>query len=143
MRLLAQRAHGKVLVGGLGLGLIVHYLLRNPRVTRIDVVEIHSDVIKLISPKIPEDPRLRIHQGDVFDPEWRAKQYDTVILDLWVGTRDPQIYSQMRGSHILFKSAYPRADVWIWGARDPRINPSVLKSPCDPYFEVVRLLKYF
>jgi hypothetical protein len=65
----------KVLVGGLGLGIVPAWLLANVPVQRIDVVEIDADIITLITgdPAARDwwaaDPRLHVHLGDIHT--WR------------------------------------------------------------------------
>lgn len=63
----------RVLVAGLGLGIVPAWLLTRTQVTRLDVVEIDPDVISLITggreldiaPNAwAADPRLHVHQGD-------------------------------------------------------------------------------
>jgi hypothetical protein len=81
----AEQSRGKVLVAGLGLGLVVHYLVKNPEVSEIVVIERSADVIHLIEPHLPEDPRLRIVLDDFYafmasDDQRR----DVVIWDLAV-----------------------------------------------------------
>jgi hypothetical protein len=69
----ASKYTGHVLCAGLGLGLIVHALRRNPRVTAITVVERSPDVIDLIWPHLapngrPEGgPQLTLWRGDWWD----------------------------------------------------------------------------
>jgi hypothetical protein len=85
----AERSRGNVLVAGLGLGLVVHYLVRNPSVTKITVVELSEDVIRMVRPLLPKDPRIEIVHHDfyqfVFNKDTEAR--DTVIWDLgqWSG----------------------------------------------------------
>jgi len=121
---LAKHSNGKVLVGGLGLGLVVHGLLENSKVDEIDVVEINPDVIKLIQPLLPQSQRVSIHEQNVFvfDIE---KDYRTVILDLWVGEGTREVSRQMLSAFATFKVRYPRANVYIWGHGSPSLNPSV------------------
>ncbi len=52
MQDLAKAASGRVLVAGLGLGLVIHALEENEAVTAVDVVEIDEDVIGLITTRI-------------------------------------------------------------------------------------------
>jgi len=127
MKELAKHSKGKVLVGGLGLGLIVHALIENEVVTDIDVVEINPDVIKLITPLLPLSEKLHIENYDVMavSPE---KDYNTVILDLWVkAEKEPgtTIFNQMVIAFATFKRLYPTANVFIWGIGDASINPSI------------------
>ena len=41
-------AHGDVLVAGLGLGMINEYLMNNPNITSVTIIEKFQDVIELI-----------------------------------------------------------------------------------------------
>lgn len=87
----AEQAKGKVLVAGLGLGIVVHLLTKNPAVTQIDVVDRELDVIGLVQPLLPEDPRIHVHHDDFYnwcDHAGMNTDYvpDTVIWDLAVGT---------------------------------------------------------
>ena len=83
MKLFGEKASGKVLVGGLGLGLITFSLDLNPFVEEVDIIELNKDVIKLVKPFVPKR-KIKIRQGNVYDFKWFKKDYDTIILDLWV-----------------------------------------------------------
>lgn len=94
MQLYATNSYGKVLVAGLGLGMIVGELLKNVDVDSITVVEINKDVIDLISPLLSliecdsecgYDNRLKIINEDFykFINETNEK-FDRIIIDLWV-----------------------------------------------------------
>jgi hypothetical protein len=64
-----DRAHGRVLIAGLGLGVVPAWLLRHADVERVDVVELDPHVIKVVAGD-PEpdwwqaDPRLHLHHAD-------------------------------------------------------------------------------
>lgn len=79
------------LVAGLGLGIVVHQLAKNPAVTHIDVVDRELDVIRLVQPLLPPDPRIHVHHDDFYKWMERAAQGDyapdTMIWDLAVGTK--------------------------------------------------------
>lgn len=82
-------ASGRVLVTGLGLGCVVRGLLVRPEVTSIDVVEISQDVLKLVSPFMPADPRLKIHHDDA--EKFISRNYDSwdcAWHDLWSDVDD-------------------------------------------------------
>ena len=139
MSCLAAKSKGRVLVGGLGLGLVVHELVKNPKVERIDVVELNDDVIKLIGPQVPKS-KVHIHKGNVYDEKWDKEDFDTIILDLWVRGRKQDkrpTYVEMLSSVGQFKYHHPKADVFVWGMRDSGINPAVEKSPCKFYKEII------
>lgn len=91
----ARNSAGRVLVAGLGLGLVVHELLNNIDVDYITVVEKSKDVIDLISPLLPkaENVKFEIINDDfyVFINETN-KRFDRIIIDLWTtGSREETI----------------------------------------------------
>lgn len=73
-------AHGRVLVGGLGLGMLVHGLVAIPGVEVVDVIELNPDVIALVQPTLPAN--VNVIEADVFT--WKPTEgYDHVIFDIW------------------------------------------------------------
>jgi hypothetical protein len=85
----AERSTGNVLVAGLGLGMVVHFLTQNPLVSRITVVDCEPDVVHLVQPLLPKDPRIQIVTADFYHFLFNLDQEkrDTVIWDLglWSG----------------------------------------------------------
>lgn len=61
-----RKATGKVLIAGLGLGMVLTELLKKTTITKIVVVEKSKDVIKLVSPHY-KDERLQIVNEDIFN----------------------------------------------------------------------------
>ena len=146
MQRLAEACEGKVLIGGLGLGLILHHFINNKKVTSIDVVEINKDVINLIKPLLPQDNRVKILNDDIFNYEYVHGDYGTIVLDMWVrGKADKQTklaglenaYSPMMMSYLRFKFNNPRSKIFVWGLRNPNINPAV-KQVSKEYIELVK-----
>ncbi len=83
---LLQRARGRVLIAGLGLGMILHPLCIKPGVERITVVEQLQDVIDLVGPTLAQYQNLQIVRGDIFS--WlppAGTRYDTIWFDIWPG----------------------------------------------------------
>jgi hypothetical protein len=79
-----ERAHGDVLIAGLGLGMILHPMLQKPEVRSVTVIEKFQDVVDLISPTLPIDSRLTIFTADIFD--WQpapGRSFDIVWFDIW------------------------------------------------------------
>lgn len=80
---------GRVLITGLGMGLLPSALLLKPEVTRIDIVELESDVIGLVRPHL-NDERVHIHHADAFKFEpapgtiWDWAWHDLLYWDLTV-----------------------------------------------------------
>jgi hypothetical protein len=82
-----QRHGGRVLVNGLGLGMIVKAALTLPNVEHIDVVEIDEDVINLVGPTY-DDPRVTIHHADAYEQmkRWpRGSKWSVAWHDIWCG----------------------------------------------------------
>lgn len=112
----------RVLVGGLGLGLILHHLVKRNDIKEIDVVEIDPEIIRFIEPYIPKDDRINIINMDFFTyVMYNSKRYDTTIVDLWVinenTTKEERenIAMSMKVAYALCK-AFSRK-VLIWGVR--------------------------
>lgn len=85
--LFIEKAHGHVLVAGLGIGMVVHALLEKKSVTSILVVEKYQDVIDLVSPQFAEaleEGRLTILCEDIEkfipDDSWT---WNTIYFDIW------------------------------------------------------------
>lgn len=100
-----QKATGKVLVGGLGLGCVVRGLLAKPDVTEVTVLEFSKDVIAAIGPRM-QDKRLRIVQADVYEwlpidePE-RTQRFDFCWMDVW-----PTICGDDYPKHLIVKKRF-------------------------------------
>jgi hypothetical protein len=79
-----QRAHGRVLIAGLGLGMVLHPVLAKLVVTSVTVIEKYPDVIDLIYPTLPVNSKLQIYQADIFDWTPPANvRYDVIWFDIW------------------------------------------------------------
>lgn len=80
----ALRAHGSVLITGLGLGCVTRGVLANPRVTRVVVIERDKSVLKLVEPYMPRDPRLHIVNFEAVAWCEKTKElFDCAWHDLW------------------------------------------------------------
>ncbi len=78
------RAEGKVLVNGLGLGVLLKALLDKGDITEVTVIENSEDVINLVAETYLSDDRVSIIHADAF--EWKppkGKRYDFVWHDIW------------------------------------------------------------
>lgn len=79
----AKALGGRVLVNGLGLGMVVGCLLECPDIEHIDVVEIDDDVINLVAPSF-EDGRVTIHHADAYEMKWpRGTCWQSAWHDIW------------------------------------------------------------
>jgi len=78
---------GRVLVGGLGLGIMAGLLAKRKEVTQVDVVEISPEVARLCK---PTDPKVKVIVQDfrAFVAAQRRWEWDCAFVDLWRGTSE-------------------------------------------------------
>jgi hypothetical protein len=83
----ARQLRGRVLVGGLGLGVIPWLLAHSMRVKNVTVIEIEKDLIELIRPYVPPFGVKVVH-ADLFEyvKTMGPGQFDTAFYDIWQGT---------------------------------------------------------
>lgn len=86
----AQRVNAeRVLVNGLGLGMVVAAFLAMESVRHVDVVDIDADVIALVGPHyeamaVDAGKTITIHQGDAYTVRWAAGvTWDVAWHDIW------------------------------------------------------------
>jgi len=125
METYAEHVKGNVLVGGLGLGLIIHALVKNPAVTDITVVERSQEVRDMVWPLVPKrSPNLK-SIGIVMDDfyqfvnEQRHLHWDAIIADLWVakdeGEKIMLLYREAGPTYDMLKAFYPDATIVLHG----------------------------
>lgn len=76
-----ENAQGRVLIAGLGIGMILPSILSNPRVEHVTVVEKSADVIKLVAPHYAH-PKLSVVNCDI-NGFVALVRYDVCFLDIW------------------------------------------------------------
>jgi hypothetical protein len=90
---------GRVLVGGLGLGVVVRMLAASKNVSQIDVVEKSPEVVALVGPHVKQgDPRIRIHTADLADFLWqtgaaKAPPWHYAFFDIWTADNEYTFYN--------------------------------------------------
>lgn len=76
-----SKARGRLLIAGLGLGMVLQEVLKNQEVTKVTVVEISQEVIELVG-KSYSDPRLEILNADIYT-YLPSSEYDYGWYDIW------------------------------------------------------------
>lgn len=77
-------AHGRVLINGLGLGMVLEGVLSKPEVTYVRVIEKEQDVIDLVGPHFANDPRVEIICADAYEYKpAKGEKFDYVWHDIW------------------------------------------------------------
>lgn len=82
-----QKAHGCVLVGGLGLGMAAVMIARMPDVERVIVVESEQDVIDMVWDQLPRTRMpIEIVKADLFEYLKDCPKFDFAYFDIWSPT---------------------------------------------------------
>lgn len=83
-RIAYRMARGRVLINGLGLGMLLEAILSKPDVTYVRVIEIDPDVIKLTGPHFAHDPRVEIICADALEYKpAKGELFDYCWHDIW------------------------------------------------------------
>lgn len=76
-------ARGDVLVGGLGIGLLPTFIKDKRSIKRIDIVELHQEVIDLVFSQIASK-KMRIIKDDIYHYlDTTLNRYDFIHIDIW------------------------------------------------------------
>lgn len=79
-----RAARGRVLINGLGLGMLLDGILRKEEVESVRVIEVDKDVISLVAPRFVDNPKFELVHADAFEyhPE-KGEVFDYVWHDIW------------------------------------------------------------
>lgn len=90
----AEKAHGRVVTFGLGIGYYLFMALRNPEVDHVTVIEKDPAVIETfrnhLQPLFPDHNRFTIQTGDAMDFWNKAylSSFDSIYADIWQSSDD-------------------------------------------------------
>lgn len=88
------QAHGDVLIGGLGIGMIIMAIQDKLEVNTITVLENNKDVIEAVASQLPFNDKVRILNEDVFT--WKPdKKFNCSYMDIWFYP-DENAYEEMK-----------------------------------------------
>jgi hypothetical protein len=75
----------RVLITGLGLGLVLQAALDQPHIEHIDVIDINQRVINLVGAHYAPDPRVTLIHADAYEHVWPrgTPKWDVVWHDIW------------------------------------------------------------
>ena len=90
-----RNAHGNVLIGGLGIGLIILAIQDKEDVKQITVVEKNREVIELVGKQLPLNSKVNIANDDVFEYKPLIK-YNTIYMDIWNYINEDVYNKQMK-----------------------------------------------
>lgn len=79
-----RRARGRVLINGMGLGMLLQAILGKQEVSEVWVVEAAQEVITLVGPTYTGDPRVKlIHANALEYSPPRGERFDFAWHDIW------------------------------------------------------------
>ncbi len=78
-----ERAAGRVLITGLGLGCVVRGLLASTKIKHIDVLEIDPWIVEIIGAEFSGNPRVTIHTGDALKFQINGRKWDFAWHDIY------------------------------------------------------------
>ncbi len=109
-----RRAHGDVLIAGLGLGMILHPILKIEAVRSVTVIEKYQDVVDLVLPTLPVNEKLQVVLGDIcmWKPP-RGHRYDVIWFDIWPDIETTRL-PEMTRLHRRFRRRLNRANPECW-----------------------------
>lgn len=105
----------RVLINGLGLGMVLRAALSNPDVEHIDVVEIDPRCVALVGAHYATDPRVHLHTADAYEQckAWPAgSAWDVAWHDIWPDLCEDNLPLMAR-----LNRSYARRTTWqgCWG----------------------------
>lgn len=107
-----ERAHGHILINGLGIGMCVVHLLAKATVKSLTVIEVEKGLVTLMRPMLGKDPRLTIIHADAFVYTPPADmRYDYVWHDVWT-TYSARNVSQMEQLFEKYRDLASWQDAW-------------------------------
>jgi len=89
-----KEAHGNVIVGGLGLGMVNQSLMENPNVTSVTIIEKYQEVIDLVWQHCPKNEKIRLVHADIYEWEPDSK-WDIAWFDSWCGENEHTEYQKL------------------------------------------------
>jgi len=110
---IVYEAHGKVLIAGLGLGMVLTAIVPKPEVEKVVAVEISPDVINLVEKHIRDylgefSPKLEIVCSDIYNYA-PAEKFNTIFFDIW-GNYSGDTYEDTKKLHRQFSRYLNRTD---------------------------------
>lgn len=136
----------RVLVHGLGLGVIVRAALMQPHVEHVDVVDLSPDVIAVVGP-IHADPRLTIHWGNALTHRFPpGDRWDVVWHDIWptisaVNLPDMRTLHRRYGHRCTWQGSWARVQCLRDRANRQRVTRILGRATGDAHLTMCRAVE--
>ena len=134
---------GRVLVGGLGVGVTLRAVLADPRVTAVEVVEVEEALVGwhrrgLLPDAGLDDPRVAVTVSDLRDVlAGPGRGFDLICLDVdngpdWTVTEGNRALYDAAGTARLVRRLRPGGVLAVWSARPvPAYDRQLRQHLCD------------
>lgn len=112
-----NKAHGRVMIAGLGIGLIIENLkdkIKSGEVTEIVIIEKYQDVIDLVSPYYSDLPIKYICNDILEYMPAKDEIYDTIYFDIWPDVDYDNNLPQIKMLHNRWKSRKRKDNPKAW-----------------------------
>ncbi len=131
----------RVLIGGLGIGYTAQAALEDPRVRRLEIVEIEPAVVAWhrahfsgLCGRPLADPRTVLVEGDLNDVPLSPGSYDAILLDTdngpgWLARPDNRRLYTPAGVERIIQSLTPQGIVGYWSAHQAEEFSASLRLP--------------
>ena len=108
-------AHGDIIIGGLGIGMIIMAIQDKPEVNTITVIEKNQEVIDIVASQLNLNDKVNIICADVFEwkPE-RGVKYDMAYMDIWNWINEMQPLKRKYARFLRSKNESPRRFNKCW-----------------------------
>jgi len=126
-----KEAHGRVLVGGLGLGMSPSLFANKGNVSEVVVVEIEKDIITLCRPK---NGKIKVVRGDIWNFLKTTKEsFDFIYIDIHYGTHCGEYLKTVIPMRKILEERFANIPSQFWGEEE-------MKSQYDPNFEAKKAM---
>lgn len=121
-------AHGRVLVGGLGLGMYANMIASKADVKEVVVVEIDDDVIELTGKYLRgRGKKVKVVHADLWKylKAGKGGHFDFIYIDIYYGTTATEYLKTVVPLRKILKSKYPGIPAMFWAEEEmqAQINP--------------------
>lgn len=124
-------AHGKVLVAGLGIGMILLAIQDKPEVQKIVVVEKYQEVIDLVADQLPLNDKVEIVVGDI-NEYVPIEKFNTIYFDIWNWIHSDVYDDEMKPliskfrKYLVSKAEDPNRFIDCWAKNEAKNNRNLI-----------------
>jgi Fe-S-cluster containining protein len=117
----AKRCHGKVLCGGLGMGIFPQYALSLPQVESVHIVDMNEEVVSLLKDTWQNHPWSRVSDCSITHSKIEdflnttKEKFDTVYIDTWDALTEEYLPHINHLRELSKRVVTPGGEILFWG----------------------------